>query len=221
MIRVLLVDDEAAQARAVRRAARVIRVAPGMRVDDCRSGRAASNRVRTRRYDVVIVDRGLGDMDGLELGRRLRTAGYAGALIMLTGRYKRTEDECAAFDAGFDDYVRKPITPAPFLKRIAVLARRTAPPPASERRRPSGVDPQWAALADEALEVSPDEPIAYLFSRPVALTPLEWRIVRAVREARSRGAVGDPGRGRVGRRSARRPGRFRAERAGEAPAVFR
>ncbi len=92
MIRVLLVDDEAAEARTLRRAVRVTRGLPEMRVDDCRSARAALNRARERRYEIVIVDRGLGDMDGLALARHMRRGGYEGALIMLTGRYTRPRD---------------------------------------------------------------------------------------------------------------------------------
>ena len=150
-----------------------------MRLDDCRTGRAALNRLRERHYHVVIVDRGLDDIDGLELGPRIRSRGYAGALIMLTGRFMRPEDECDAFAAGFDDYLRKPADAGVLVARIVALAHRLSAPDHTLRGR-TVADPEWDSLADQALEVSRDEPMALVFSRPLALTPLEWRIVRAL-----------------------------------------
>lgn len=179
MTRVLLVDDELAEARTLRRAARASRDVAGIHVDDCRSARAALKRVGERNFDVVIVDRGLADMDGLQLGRLLRAAGYTRALVMLTGRFTRPEDERAAFAMGFDDYVRKPADAPAFLARIVAVAHR-AGLRTGERRSPAGAEPQWFALADEALEVSSDAPMAFVFSRPVSLTPLKWRILRAL-----------------------------------------
>lgn len=179
MIRVLLVDDEAEEAHALRRTVRKTRGHPGIQIDDCRTAGAAIRRVGERHFDVVIVDWLLGhdEMDGLQLGRRVRSAGYEGGLLMLTGRCIRGEDEQAAFAAGFDDFVRKPAHNAVLVARIAALARRIQP---AHRPRPHKPDAEWDGFADTALEVSRDEPMALVFSRPVALTPLEWRLLRAL-----------------------------------------
>lgn len=173
MIRVLLVDDEASEARMLRRAVRVARGVPAIHVDDCRSARAALKRVRERRFEVVIVDRGLDDMDGLALGRELRRCGYSGGLMMLTGRFMLAEDECDALAAGFDDYLRKPADVTVLLERIVALARRTAASGSAGDAEPDG-------QPGAALWVSPDAPEAMVFARTVKLTDLQWKLLHAL-----------------------------------------
>ncbi len=179
LIRVLLVDDEVGYARMARRAlARATGPFPVI-LDDCRSASAALGRLAHRRYDAVLIDGVLDDLSGIELGQRIRALGHSSALILVTGRLLDPEHERAAFAAGFDDFVRKPFDPTALRLRIAAVVRRcaTASRPATGGSREQLA---WNALRDAALEVRLDEPLAIVQSRPVELTPLEWRLLRCL-----------------------------------------
>lgn len=183
MIRVLVVDDEATQARTLRRALRSVRRTacgfPEMRIDECRSARAALSLIRERPFDVLVVDWGLEDIPGLELGRKVRAGDYAGPMMMFTGLQTDSSSECAALRAGFDDFVRKPYDALALLWRVAALARRSLPPP--EGSGSSGTtDSEWAALGDDALRLSPDSLQVVSHSQYVELTLLEWKLARAL-----------------------------------------
>jgi two-component system, OmpR family, alkaline phosphatase synthesis response regulator PhoP len=187
VIRALLVDDETPSVRALRRLLEK-RGAPRVRLDDCRTARAALSRLRSRRYDAVLVDWVLGDAcDGLELGRRIRELpnGPELPLIMLTGHRKTSQDELAALRAGFDDFLCKPLDVEILRLRLAAAVKRAThiarspPSPTSHSKNNT-----WAALADEALAVLPDEPVALVRSRRVDLSYFEWRLLCALYKRR-------------------------------------
>jgi DNA-binding response OmpR family regulator len=76
-------------------------------------------------YDLIILDLGLPDMDGLEVCRCLRAAGNATPVLMLTAR-DEVEDRVAGLDAGAEDYLGKPFALAEVLARVRAFARRPA-----------------------------------------------------------------------------------------------
>ncbi len=78
--------------------------------------------------DVVILDIGLPDMSGIEVARRLRSAGVDTAILMLTARDTVT-DRVTGLDAGADDYVVKPFAYQEVAARLRALGRRTEPGP--------------------------------------------------------------------------------------------
>jgi DNA-binding response OmpR family regulator len=97
----------------------------GYAVDQVTTGKDAIASATQRDHDIVILDLGLPDMDGLEVCRRMREAGYRGAVLMLTGR-TRELDRVVGLDAGADDYLAKPFGLAELLARLRALLRRTS-----------------------------------------------------------------------------------------------
>jgi DNA-binding response OmpR family regulator len=120
MPRVLLVEDETdIVAPLVRTLER-----EGYAVDQVTTGEDAIAAATSDGHDIVILDLGLPDMDGLDVCRGLREAGYQGAVLMLTAR-TRELDRVVGLDAGADDYLAKPFGLAELLARLRALLRRT------------------------------------------------------------------------------------------------
>jgi DNA-binding response OmpR family regulator len=96
----------------------------GYVVDQATTGRDAIASVARHGHDIVVLDLGLPDIDGLDVCRRLRGSGYEGAILMLTGRSQEV-DRVVGLDAGADDYLAKPFGLAELLARLRALLRRT------------------------------------------------------------------------------------------------
>ena len=122
-LKILIVDDEPGILAAM---APLLR-ARGYDVATAMSGRAALSGVERDSPDLVILDLGLPDMDGVEVCRLIRD-GRAMPIIVLSARGAET-DKVNALDAGADDYVTKPFGTEELLARIRVALRRTEPPP--------------------------------------------------------------------------------------------
>lgn len=122
--RILLVDDEMSIQRSV---APLLR-SRGYDVDVAATGADAIRLASTHRPDLVILDLGLPDMDGVDVCRRLRDLGTM-PILVLSAR-DREADKVAALDAGGDDYVTKPFGVEELVARIrASLRRRLADTP--------------------------------------------------------------------------------------------
>ncbi len=117
----LIIDDEI----QIRRLLRVALEAAGYTVHDAETGQQGLADVAFRRPDIVLLDLGLPDLDGLEILRRLREWSEVPVLI-LSVRDDET-DKVAALDAGADDYVTKPFSTAELLARLRVAQRRARP----------------------------------------------------------------------------------------------
>jgi two-component system KDP operon response regulator KdpE len=125
--RVLIVDDEP---NIVGTVSTLLR-ARGYDVAAAMSGRGALDAVDRERPDLVILDLGLPDMEGVEVCRQLRQA--SGVPILVLSARGAEGDKVAALDAGADDYVTKPFGTVELLARIRVALRRVeAPPPGNE-----------------------------------------------------------------------------------------
>jgi DNA-binding response OmpR family regulator len=124
---ILIIEDEVRLGRLLRRSLE----ANAHVADVMTEGMAGLAAARDRAYDVVILDLGLPDMDGLEVCRRLRAARVATPILMLTAR-DEVEDRVGGLDAGADDYLGKPFALSELLARVRTLARR--PPPAHDDR---------------------------------------------------------------------------------------
>jgi two-component system response regulator QseB len=117
--RLLLVeDDRELQHILVRVFAQV-----GYEVEIADDGQCGLHRALTRVYDVLIVDRGLPAIEGLDLTRRLRREGVRSPVLILTA-YGTVGDRVAGLDAGAEDYVVKPFEVDELLARIRALLRR-------------------------------------------------------------------------------------------------
>lgn len=162
--RVLVVEDDRGIAESLVRGLRQA----GYAVEDVRTGRAA---LAASSPDVVLLDLGLPDIDGVEVCRRLRARSPA-AIIAVTARGEEA-DRVVALDEGADDYLVKPFGLAELLARIrAVLRRRRPAQPEILRHGPLALDLRTR-------QVSVD-------GRAVALTPKEFSLLECL--------AADPGR---------------------------
>ena len=117
-LRVLVVDDEPAILRFLRAGLS----SQGYIVIDVATGRAALDQIRRKSADLVVLDLGLPDIDGLEVIRQVRAEGAALPIIVLSSR----EDEHAkvdALDLGADDYITKPFGMDELQARIRAAQR--------------------------------------------------------------------------------------------------
>jgi two-component system KDP operon response regulator KdpE len=117
--RLLVVDDDP----QIRRVMRVTLTAQGYEVDDAKTGEAALEKLRERRFDLVLLDMNMPGVGGVETCRDIRRHSEI-AIIMLTVRDAEA-DKVAALDAGADDYVTKPFSSGELLARIRAALRRT------------------------------------------------------------------------------------------------
>lgn len=116
--RVLVVDDEA----PIRRYLRAALGAQGLTVYETATGLEAINAVLTHRPDIIILDLGLPDIDGIEVTRRLREWSQT-PIIVLSVR-ESEQDKIAALDAGADDYLTKPFGTGELMARMRVALRK-------------------------------------------------------------------------------------------------
>jgi two-component system, OmpR family, response regulator len=119
--RILVVDDEPSIVDAVATALRY----EGYEVHEAGSGREALEVVARYEPDLVVLDWMLPDVDGVEVGRRLRARGIQTAVLFLTAK-DATEHKVEALRAGGDDYVTKPFSLAEVVARAQAILRRTA-----------------------------------------------------------------------------------------------
>jgi two-component system OmpR family response regulator len=99
----------------------------GFAVDEARSGREALASVAAQEPDLIVLDWMLPDIEGIEVGRRLRAQGVRSAVLFLTAK-DATENKVEALRAGGDDYVTKPFSLAEIVARTQAILRRTAGP---------------------------------------------------------------------------------------------
>ena len=119
--RILVVDDEPSIVDAVATALRY----EGFDVDEAFTGRQALAAAARAEPDLVVLDWMLPDVEGIEVGRRLRANGFKSAVLFLTAK-DATENKVEALRAGGDDYVTKPFSLAEVVARTHAILRRTA-----------------------------------------------------------------------------------------------
>ncbi|MET0768238.1 MAG: response regulator transcription factor [Aeromicrobium sp.] len=96
----------------------------GYTVERVAEGLAAVDRIASGGVDLVLLDLGLPDIDGLEVCRRARESGFGGGIIILTARDGEL-DRVVGLDVGADDYLAKPFGLAELLARVRALLRRS------------------------------------------------------------------------------------------------
>lgn len=116
---ILLVEDDAALAAGLRQALR----AEGFAVNHVATGADALHVIATELPEIVILDLGLPDMDGLTVLKRLRVAHVDLPVLLLTAR-TTSGDKVAGLDSGADDYLAKPFDMPELLARLRAISRR-------------------------------------------------------------------------------------------------
>jgi two-component system, OmpR family, KDP operon response regulator KdpE len=161
--RILVVEDDPQLLRAMR----ITLHARGHEVVAVATGRKALSEAAAARPDLVVLDLGLPDLDGVEVIEGLR--GWTSVpIIVLSGRTSGG-DKVAALDAGADDYVTKPFGIEELLARIRAVTRRAAAPDGGE---PAVTIGDWVVdLADRRVSGAGGE--------EVRLTPTEWKLLEA------------------------------------------
>jgi two-component system OmpR family response regulator len=119
--RILVVDDEPSIVDAVATALRY----EGFDVQEAANGRDAIAAVARFDPDLVVLDWMLPDIEGIEVGRRIRERGFKTAILFLTAK-EAVENKVEALRAGGDDYVTKPFSLAEIVARVQAILRRTA-----------------------------------------------------------------------------------------------
>ena len=119
--RILVVDVEPSLVDAVATALRY----EGYEVDEASTGRDALATAVAAEPDLIVLDWMLPDIEGIEVGRRLRERGFRTAILFLTAK-DATENKVEALRAGGDDYVTKPFSLAELVARVQAILRRTS-----------------------------------------------------------------------------------------------
>ena len=170
MTRVLVVEDEPALLRALRINLR----ARDYEVHVAATGGDALRLASSQPPDLVVLDLGLPDMDGVEVIHGLR--GWTDVpIIVLSGRTGST-DKVQALDAGADDYVTKPFGMEELLARMRAVTRRTAAPDAATKEPVVRFGDVTVDLAAHQV-TRPGEDGA---PRPLRLTPTEWHLLEVL-----------------------------------------
>jgi two-component system KDP operon response regulator KdpE len=161
-LRVLVVDDE----RAIRRFLRTSLSAYNYMVYEASSGSEALTAVIAHRPDLLILDLGLPDLDGIEVIRQLRE--WTRLPIIVLSVRERESDKINALDAGADDYLTKPFGIGELMPRLRVTVRRTAQ-----------LDPE-PVFSLEGLIVDLAHRRVTSQGREVQLTPTEYDLLRVL-----------------------------------------
>lgn len=164
----LVVEDEDAIAIPLQRTLE----REGYDVERVSSGTAGLDRVRAGGVQLVLLDLGLPDLDGLEVCRQLRADGYDGGILVLTARGGEL-DRVVGLDVGADDYLSKPFPLAELLARTRALLRRTAP------HDPAGVVPAQPdpVAADASFRVDTASRRVWVRGDELSLTTKEFDVL--------------------------------------------
>jgi two-component system, OmpR family, KDP operon response regulator KdpE len=158
--RVLIVDDEV----SIRRYLRAALGAEGFATHEAKTGQEALDGVVLYHPEIIILDLGLPDIDGVEVTRRLREWSQT-PIIVLSVR-EAENDKVAALDAGADDYLTKPFGTGELMARIRVALRRGS----------KGSDEPVFQVDKLKMDVS--RRIVMVDENEVYLTPTEYEILR-------------------------------------------
>lgn len=159
---VLLIEDEP----QMRRFLRITLQSHGYRLIEAAGGREGLVHATTRNPDVVLLDLGLPDIDGLEVTKRLRE--WTNMPIIVISAREQEQDKIKALDFGADDYLTKPFNAGELLARVRVALRHAA------RQNPA---PQTPVFVIQNLRVDLAQRQVFLGDKEVHLTPIEYKLL--------------------------------------------
>jgi two-component system KDP operon response regulator KdpE len=159
---ILLIDDEP----QMRRFLRITLQGHGYRLIEAATGEEGLTEAATRNPDVVLLDLGLPDMDGLEVTRKLR--GWSQVPVIVLSAREQESDKIKALDAGADDYLTKPFGAGELLARIRVALRHMV------MRQTGGEEPVFEL---GSIKVDLARRRVFRDGSEVHLTPIEYRLL--------------------------------------------
>jgi two-component system KDP operon response regulator KdpE len=159
---VLVIEDEA----QIRRFLRATLTANGYQLLEATTAQEGLVQAATRQPEIVILDLGLPDLDGLEVTRRLREWTTV-PIIVLSARGQES-DKVTALDAGADDYLTKPFSVGELLARLRVALRHAA------RTAQEPGEPTFA-VGDLRVDLARRQ--VYIAEQQVHLTPIEYKLL--------------------------------------------
>ncbi len=165
--RILIVDDDP----HIREVINVALRKAGMAVVEARDGKEALARFARDTPDLIVLDIGMPELDGLEVCRQVRKSSDV-PILFLTARDEEI-DRVLGLEIGGDDYVTKPFSPRELVARVNVILRRVAPREADGRTAAT-------ALTHGKLSIDTIQHIAAFAGRPLQLTAMEFGILRAL-----------------------------------------
>ena len=163
--RVLVIDDEPGIRRVVKDALR-----PDVSIVlEARSGDEALAIAAAERPDLIVLDLGLPDMDGIEVCRRLRA--WTSAPILVLSARDSEDEKTALLDAGADDYVTKPFSTVEFLARVRAQLRRS---------RMISTDAGETGITADDITIDLVKRSVVRDGTAIHLTPIEWELLRVL-----------------------------------------
>ena len=163
--RILIVDDDL----HIREVIRVALRKAGMTVTEARDGREALSRFGSDRPDLIVLDIGMPEFDGLAVCREIRKSSDV-PILFLSARDDEI-DRVLGLEIGGDDYVTKPFSPRELVARVNVILRRMT---ARGMETKAGA----AALIQGSLSIDPAQHVAAFAGTPLRLTAIEFGILR-------------------------------------------
>ena len=157
-MRILVVEDDALLAEGLKS----VLSRSGHAVDHVALGKHADAMLVDQKFDLVVLDVGLPDIDGFEVLRRLRLRRSSANVLVLTAR-DAVEDRVHGLDLGADDYLTKPFSVTEFEARVRALLRRAVAPV------------EFWSVADMTVDVAAKR--VKVRDRNVDLTPREWALL--------------------------------------------
>lgn len=159
MTRILIIEDEPALARALA----ITLHARGYETEVAVTGTAGLDLAASSHPDLILLDLGLPDLDGMEILHAVR--GWSQVPVVVLSARQTSHDKVAALDAGADDYVSKPFAMDELLARIRAATRRAA-----------GAEADPVVVTD-AFTIDLAARLVTRDGQPVRLTPTEWRLL--------------------------------------------
>jgi two-component system KDP operon response regulator KdpE len=159
---ILLIEDEPQMLRLLR----IILQSQGYRLVESSTGQDGLMQAATRAPDVILLDLGLPDIDGLEVTRRLRE--WSDVPIIVISAREQEQDKIKALDAGADDYLTKPFGAGELVARIRVAMRHKA-------LREAGQHESIFTLGNLRVDLARRE--VFLNEKEVHLTPIEYKLL--------------------------------------------
>ena len=159
LLRLLLVEDDASLATGLSRALGN----QGYEVAAAGSGEDALGRMASERFDLMVLDIGLPGIDGFEVLKRMRAAGHAQPVLILTAR-DAVDDRVRGLDMGADDYMPKPFALPELAARVRALGRR-------------GRGQSGPRVVHGPLTLDTNARRAWLNGQPLEMAAREWSVL--------------------------------------------